>query len=156
MKEITKILRKPYSFLLTPEENGRFSAKVTEFSGCFADGDTIGEAADNLLRAAEAWVEGMLEDGQEVPIPDEESVYCDEASTKELDDAYRLGAKSIYDMWLKRMDQLLSWVQQQRKLRIEGLKMLCMVSDQEDLILILNGVFAEFEDQIRKMMVNHE
>lgn len=66
---VLEILKRPYSWLLVAEAEGGFSAQILEFSGCFADGETPGEAAAELGRAAEAWVEGALEDQQPVPEP---------------------------------------------------------------------------------------
>lgn len=69
MDKVKEILGKPYKRVITPEEDGGFSAQIVEFSGCFAEGETADEAAANLERAAEAWVEGALEDGFVIPEP---------------------------------------------------------------------------------------
>lgn len=62
-------LKKPYSRILTPEEEGGFSAEILEFPGCFAEGETASEAYEALERAARSWVEAALEQGQEIPEP---------------------------------------------------------------------------------------
>jgi len=62
-------LKEPYARILIPEENGGFSAEVLEFPGCYAQGDSAGEAFDNLEKAAAAWIEVCLEEGQEIPAP---------------------------------------------------------------------------------------
>ena len=67
MDRVDEILRKPYSRLLVRDQDGGFTARVIEFSGCFAEGDTAAEAAENLETAAEAWVEGALDDGFDIP-----------------------------------------------------------------------------------------
>jgi len=75
MDKISEILARPYSRLLVREQDGGFNARVIEFSGCFAEGDTAAEAAQNLETAAEAWVEGALEDGFPIPEPTGETEY---------------------------------------------------------------------------------
>ena len=62
-------LKKPYSRILTPEEEGGFSSEILEFPGCFAEGETASEAYEALERAARSWVEAALEQGQEIPEP---------------------------------------------------------------------------------------
>ena len=58
----------PYTWQFVKEETG-FSARIVEFPGCFAEGDTLTEAAQNLERAADAWILATREDGQTVSEP---------------------------------------------------------------------------------------
>ena len=53
-------LKEPYSRVLLPEEDGRFSAEILEFPGCFAQGDNPGEAFDNLEMTAKSWIIGII------------------------------------------------------------------------------------------------
>jgi len=62
-------LKLPYARILIPEEDGRFSAEVLEFPGCYSQGGNAGEAFDNLEKAAIAWIQTCLELGQEIPPP---------------------------------------------------------------------------------------
>ena len=62
-----EILQRPYSRVLTPEEDGRFSAAVLEFPGCFSQGDSPAEAYTNLEEAANNWIEAALEQKLEIP-----------------------------------------------------------------------------------------
>lgn len=64
-----EILRLPYSRVLTPEEDGGFSASVLEFPGCFAQGDSAAEAYANLESAAESWIEAAFEQQIDIPEP---------------------------------------------------------------------------------------
>jgi len=66
---IRDILKKPYARLLTPAEDGSYTAEILEFSGCYAEGDTAEEAIANLEEAAASWIEAALEQGQEIPSP---------------------------------------------------------------------------------------
>jgi predicted RNase H-like HicB family nuclease len=62
-------LKLPYARILIPEEDGRFSAEVLEFPGCYSQGDSAGEAFDNLEKAATAWIGACQKLGQEIPPP---------------------------------------------------------------------------------------
>jgi antitoxin HicB len=72
---ITEYLKKPYGRLLVPEEEGGYRAEILEFPGCFAEGETAGEAAANLEDAVRSWIEATLANGQIVPEPMEELDY---------------------------------------------------------------------------------
>ena len=60
-------LREPYSRILIPEGDGRFSAEVLEFPGCFAYGSNPTEAFQNLEESAKSWITVALANGREVP-----------------------------------------------------------------------------------------
>jgi len=66
--EVKAILDRPYSWVVRPDEAGGFSAKVAEFPGCFAEGETAVETFENLREAADAWVRANVANGR--PIPD--------------------------------------------------------------------------------------
>lgn len=69
-ERVEEILAKPYSRVLVPEENGGYSARMLEFKGCFAEGDTSEEALRNLESAAESWLLACLDLGQPIPEPE--------------------------------------------------------------------------------------
>lgn len=62
-------LKDPYSRVLLPEEDGRFSAEVLEFPGCFAQGNSPNEAFNNLEEAAKSWIQASLDQGLHIPSP---------------------------------------------------------------------------------------
>jgi antitoxin HicB len=68
-------LKKPYGRLLVPEEEGGYRAEIIEFPGCFAEGETAAEAAENLEDAAASWLEATIARGQTVPAPLDETEY---------------------------------------------------------------------------------
>jgi predicted RNase H-like HicB family nuclease len=68
-KSIQQYLKEPYARILIPEEGGGYSAEILEFPGCFAEGETADEAMQALDRAAEAWIQAALDQGQEIPSP---------------------------------------------------------------------------------------
>lgn len=61
------IMQRPYERVLIPETEGGFSAYITEFEGCLAEGETPDEALKNLEDTAIAWIEAELESGREIP-----------------------------------------------------------------------------------------
>lgn len=63
-------LKAPYSRILIPDdETGTYTAKIAEFPGCVAQGDSPEEAYQNLEAAAESWIEELLGMGEGVPEP---------------------------------------------------------------------------------------
>jgi antitoxin HicB len=69
-KMAVEYLKAPYSRVLIPDaETGTYAAKITEFPGCVAQGDTPEEAYQNLEAAAESWIEELVGMGQQVPEP---------------------------------------------------------------------------------------
>jgi predicted RNase H-like HicB family nuclease len=70
---IREVLDRPYSFVVTREEDGRFAAKVAEFPGCVSEGEDRASALRNLEQAAYDWVSAALEDGYPIPPAPSES-----------------------------------------------------------------------------------
>jgi antitoxin HicB len=67
--EPTEVLKRPYSRILVPDPDGRFTAEILEFPNCVAFGDTAGEALSNLEEVAAEWVAAAVEQGQNIPEP---------------------------------------------------------------------------------------
>ena len=73
---IETILTRPYSRVLIPDnESGGFTARILEFPGCLAEGDSAEEALRNLEKAASGWIEAALDLEQEIPVPHVENEY---------------------------------------------------------------------------------
>jgi len=68
-KPAKEYLKLPYARILIPEDDGRFSAEVLEFPGCYSQGSSAEDAFQNLERAAVAWIEACQKLGQEIPPP---------------------------------------------------------------------------------------
>ncbi len=62
-------LKLPYARILIREDDGRFSAEILEFPGCYSQGSSAEDAFENLERAAAAWIEACQKLGQEIPPP---------------------------------------------------------------------------------------
>ena len=72
----TEVLRQPYSRVLTPdEESGTYTARIQEFPGCVAQGDSPAEAYENLEQAARSWIVAAQDLGQEIPPPKSEEAF---------------------------------------------------------------------------------
>lgn len=68
-EQAIEILRRPYSRVLVPQEEGGFTAEILEFPGCFAEGESAEETYANLEDAARSWVLACLEKGDPIPAP---------------------------------------------------------------------------------------
>jgi predicted RNase H-like HicB family nuclease len=62
-------LKKPYTRIITPDEEGGFTGEILEFPGCLAEGETPNETFEALQRAAASWIEAAQDQGQEIPEP---------------------------------------------------------------------------------------
>jgi len=68
--EIDAILKRPYSYVFTPDAAaGGYAAAVLEFPGVFAAGATFDGAHANIRRAAREWLREIFRLGQQVPAP---------------------------------------------------------------------------------------
>jgi predicted RNase H-like HicB family nuclease len=62
-------LKRPYSWVLIPQEDGRFTAEILEFPGCITEGESAQEAATRLHAVAESWIEECIGSGRGLPPP---------------------------------------------------------------------------------------
>jgi predicted RNase H-like HicB family nuclease len=72
---VDEILKRSYSRVLRPAEEGGYNAEILEFPGCVTQGETLEEAYANLEDAARGWLEAVIELGQNVPEPTAENEY---------------------------------------------------------------------------------
>ncbi len=73
---IEALLEAPYARVVIPDvETGTFAARVLEFPGCVAQGDSAAEAYENLEGAAKDWLIAALDLGQTIPEPAENQAY---------------------------------------------------------------------------------
>lgn len=59
----------PYAVPFHDEAGNYFSARVLEFDGCIATGESWGEAHDAIYEVLEGFIEDMLVDGEAIPEP---------------------------------------------------------------------------------------
>jgi predicted RNase H-like HicB family nuclease len=58
-----------FSVVLHSDDRVRLGVNVPDLPGCFSSGDTIDVALDSVLAAIDLHLEGMVEDGEALPIP---------------------------------------------------------------------------------------
>jgi predicted RNase H-like HicB family nuclease len=64
-------VRLTYSIVLDPAEEGGYVVRVPRLPGCVTEGDSLDEAVDNAREAITAYLLALLDDGKELPAPDE-------------------------------------------------------------------------------------
>ncbi len=58
-----------FPVVLHTDDGVRFGVTVPDLPGCFSSGDTFDAALDSVLEAIDLHLEGMVEDGGDVPVP---------------------------------------------------------------------------------------
>lgn len=66
--QIHEIMQQPYTREFIKEDVG-YSAKIAEFPGCVAQGDTLEEANDNLEQTARSWLDYAIAQHHDIPLP---------------------------------------------------------------------------------------
>lgn len=76
MRTIEEYMKLPYKVEVIPDiDEGGFVASYPELAGCISCGDTMESAIANLLDAKKAWLEAAIEDGVEIPEPENANTY---------------------------------------------------------------------------------
>jgi len=58
-----------FPVVLHSDDGVRFGVTVPDLPGCFSAGDTFDQALDSVKEAIELHIEGMVDEGQEIPLP---------------------------------------------------------------------------------------
>lgn len=58
-----------FPVVLHTDDGVRYGVTVPDLPGCFSSGDTFDEALDSVREAIDLHLEGLVEDGGEVPLP---------------------------------------------------------------------------------------
>lgn len=58
-----------YPIVLHTDDGIRFGVTVPDLPGCFSAGDTFEEALESVKEAIDLHLEGLVEDGDDVPVP---------------------------------------------------------------------------------------
>jgi predicted RNase H-like HicB family nuclease len=58
-----------FPVVLHTDDGVRFGVTVPDLPGCFSSGDTFDAAIDSVAEAIDLHLEGMIEDGGELPVP---------------------------------------------------------------------------------------
>lgn len=74
--KVLEYLEAPYSRVVIPDPpSGTFAARIAEFPGCVAQGESVEETYRNLEEAAADWIRVALDLGQGIPTPFEDQTY---------------------------------------------------------------------------------
>jgi len=58
-----------YPVVIHKDSNSDYGVTVPDVSGCFSAGETIDEALQEVTEAVECHLEGLLIDGESIPVP---------------------------------------------------------------------------------------
>jgi len=58
-----------YPVVIHKDENSDYGVTVPDVSGCFSAGQTVDEALQEVTEAIECHLEGLLMDGESIPVP---------------------------------------------------------------------------------------
>lgn len=70
-----EILKRPYTRLIVPDDDGSYRGEILEFPGCIATGETAEEALRALHEVALSWLESTMSLGRAIPEPAHKSDY---------------------------------------------------------------------------------
>lgn len=74
--KVNEYLGAPYSRVVIPDPaSGTFAARIAEFPGCVAQGESVEEAYRALEQAAADWIRVALDLGQGIPTPFENQTH---------------------------------------------------------------------------------
>ena len=66
----------PYKIEIVPDtDEGGYVVSYPELPGCISSGETMESALKNAEDAKLAWIESMIEEGREIPVPGESERY---------------------------------------------------------------------------------
>ena len=72
MKTIEEYLALPYRMELIPDsEEGGYVVSFPDLPGCLSSGETVEQAIENAADAKRVWMEAALEEGLDIPKPDD-------------------------------------------------------------------------------------
>ena len=70
MNTLEEYMKLPYPIEITPDKDeGGYVASYPDLKGCITCGQTIESATAALVDAKRAWLEAALENGYEIPVP---------------------------------------------------------------------------------------
>jgi predicted RNase H-like HicB family nuclease len=68
------------SAIVIEKAQGNYSAYVPDLPGCVATGDTVAEVEREIMEAIEFHLDGLREDGAEIPQPSSQVEYIEIAA----------------------------------------------------------------------------
>lgn len=75
MSKLDEYVNLPYTLIVIPDlEEGGFTAYFPELQGCITCGESYAEAVNNAIEAKEEWLTACIEDGINIPKPNQQVV----------------------------------------------------------------------------------
>lgn len=74
MKSLSEYLALLYTYVIKQESDGSYFISVKELPGCMSVGNDIPDAYAMIRDAMETWISYSLEDGIQIPEPEEETL----------------------------------------------------------------------------------
>lgn len=72
MKDFDYYMKLPYQIVIKPSVEGGYVAYIPELEGCITQAETLSELAEMIEDAKSGWIDLALQDGKEIPEPDNE------------------------------------------------------------------------------------
>ena len=72
MKTLDYYLSLPYTIIVKKSEEGGWVGSIKELEGCITQADTLPEITEMIDDAKKCWLESALEDGIDIPEPNDE------------------------------------------------------------------------------------
>lgn len=66
---VESYLKRPFTYLVRPTQEGGFVGEIPELPGCMSQGATWNQVYLMLRRAMRAWIEAAIDDGEAIPMP---------------------------------------------------------------------------------------
>lgn len=86
-----------FPIVLHSDDGIRYGVTVPDIKGCYSTGDTMDEAIDSIQEAIDLHLEGMAEDGEDLPI-------ASSIATHKNDPDYANGVWALVDVDMSRYD----------------------------------------------------
>ncbi len=67
-----------YAVVVHHDDGSAYGVSVPDLPGCFSAGDTFDEALDNVIEAIELHLEGMAEEGMDIPVAEPIEAHLDD------------------------------------------------------------------------------
>lgn len=75
MSKLDEYVNLPYTLIVIPDlEEGGLTAYFPELQGCITCGESYAEAVNNAIEAKEEWLAACIEDGINIPKPNQQVV----------------------------------------------------------------------------------
>ena len=72
MKDFNYYMKLPYRIIIKPSTEGGYIAYIPELEGCITQANTFLELAELIEDAKAGWIDLALQDGKEIPEPNNE------------------------------------------------------------------------------------